>query len=284
MTVFKTLVAASYDAQAERYVRSSDMQSGNLSRLLELADPFLRRSDAQTVLDLGCGAGAAIPHLAARGLFSMESYLGIDLSSAMIVLARRRFQDDKHSFLRGEAEALPAADESIDIVLSNSVLHWLNQPKLGSTPAKAFKEIARCLRRGGVLAASIAGVGTGRRFLEAYRESMNTIRQNRGEFNEAMFLANPVGCMNLHEVVDTAAREGLEVVLAELDYEPVRFSSAHAYCEAVRAYGYSAFMAALPAERQPEGWESVCRAFLVAVGDGPYVHDQYMCYLVAMKP
>jgi ubiquinone/menaquinone biosynthesis C-methylase UbiE len=283
MSVLKSLVATSYDNHVQNYARSSQMQSANLARLLDLAEPHIRQSQPRQVLDVGCGNGSAVPELRSRALFPIESYLGIDLSPEMVGMAARRFGDDTTSFLLGDAERIPAADDSVDIVISNTVLHWLNQPTLGSTPAKAFTEAARCLRKGGAMVASIAGIGTGRRFLKAYRQAIGEMRQVT-TLCEPLFLENPVGCMHLHEAVAYAEAAGFRIVLAQLDYEPALFPSALHYCEAVRAYGYSIFMAALAQEKRESGWEHVCRSFVSAVGDGPYLHDQYMCYLVARKP
>src|SRR5271166_4586948 len=150
----KSMVRQSYDQEAERYRKASDMQLFNLKRLLSLAGSAIEALNPRTILDVGCGLGPAVPVLRERGLLADASYLGVDLSPQMIAKAKGSHESDSVRFAVGDAEALDTADGSIDLVLSNSALHWLNQPKFGLTPKKAFAEMHRVLKPGGVIAVS----------------------------------------------------------------------------------------------------------------------------------
>lgn len=76
--------------------------------------------EAHRVVDLGCGAGVAIPLLAAR--FPEAEILGVDSSKSMLERGRADFP--KASFVRGDiAEWSPAAP--VDLLYSNAALHWL---------------------------------------------------------------------------------------------------------------------------------------------------------------
>jgi 2-polyprenyl-3-methyl-5-hydroxy-6-metoxy-1,4-benzoquinol methylase len=93
------------------------------------------------VLDVGCGNGYLLSHYARGG----AQTAGIDLTAAGIGLSRRRFQLEglAGAFTQGNAEALPFAAASFDLVLSMGVLHH--------TPntAGAVDEIHRVLKPGG---------------------------------------------------------------------------------------------------------------------------------------
>jgi len=99
------------------------------------------RWNGQDVLEVGCGLGTDAINFARAG----ASYTGIDLTDASIALVRRRFEIEGLSAdLRvADAEALPFADESFDLVYSHGVLHHTPDTQ------RAIDEIYRVLRRGG---------------------------------------------------------------------------------------------------------------------------------------
>ena len=108
----------------------------------------------QVVLDLGSGGGfdcfLAGPKVGATG-----RVIGVDMTPAMLQKARRNVasyqrstQLDNVEFRLGEIEHLPVADASVDVVISNCVIN------LSPDKAQVWREIARVLRPGGVVAAS----------------------------------------------------------------------------------------------------------------------------------
>ena len=75
------------------------------------------------ILDAGCGAGNPALMLFGEHL-KTNDYLGMDISSAMEV-ARRRFEEHGYpgDFLRADLMHAPIPDGSMDLVLSEGVLH-----------------------------------------------------------------------------------------------------------------------------------------------------------------
>lgn len=103
-----------------------------------------------TVLDLGSGAGVDV-FRAAKVVGPQGWVIGVDMTPAMIERARANAATGGFSnveFRLGEIEALPVADASIDVVLSNCVINLAPDKQL------AYNEIQRVLKPGGRFAIS----------------------------------------------------------------------------------------------------------------------------------
>lgn len=118
----------------------------------------LREAPAGTrVLDVPCGGGLAFAGLApGHGL----DYTALDYSPVMLARARARLARlgaGGVRFLQGDVGALPQADASIDLCLSYNGIHCFPDPAL------AVREMARVLRPGGLLRATLVVQGAGAR-------------------------------------------------------------------------------------------------------------------------
>lgn len=111
-----------------------------------VGNPF--RGDAvrpgDTVLDLGAGAGAD-SLIAARRAGPGGRVVALDRTPAMNRRLKAGADDANVSVIRGCAEALPLADESVDSVTSNGALNLVPDKR------RAVRELFRVLRPGGRL-------------------------------------------------------------------------------------------------------------------------------------
>ncbi|NIO07358.1 MAG: methyltransferase domain-containing protein [Deltaproteobacteria bacterium] len=102
----------------------------------------------ETVLDIGCGAGMDLL-IAARRTGPKGKAIGVDMTPAMRERAKAAAIKaglwQNVDIRPGTAEALPAEDASIDVVISNGVIN------LSPDKDRAFREIARVLKPGGRL-------------------------------------------------------------------------------------------------------------------------------------
>jgi SAM-dependent methyltransferase len=99
----------------------------------------------ETVLDLGSGAGIDC-FLAAARVGPSGRVIGVDMTPEMIDRARANTRKNGYKnveFRLGEIENLPAADNSIDVIISNCVIN------LSTDKGRVFGEALRVLRPGG---------------------------------------------------------------------------------------------------------------------------------------
>ncbi len=105
----------------------------------------------ERVLDLGCGTGYFAERLSRR--LPDAQLIGLDIADGMLSFARQE-RSTPALWLCADAEELPLADESVDLVFSSLSVQWCEHlPSL-------FGELWRVLRPGGQLVFSTLGPRT----------------------------------------------------------------------------------------------------------------------------
>jgi len=104
----------------------------------------------EVVLDLGSGGGIDVL-LSARRVGPTGKAYGLDMTDDMLALARenqRRAGVGNVEFLKGEIEAIPLPEGTVDVVISNCVIN------LSADKGRVLAEAFRVLRPGGRFAVS----------------------------------------------------------------------------------------------------------------------------------
>jgi ubiquinone/menaquinone biosynthesis C-methylase UbiE len=130
--------AATFDEGASHGLLSDEQRAAWTGRVREWAGP-----DPVDALDVGCGTGFFALLLAGLG----HRPVGVDLADAMLARAREKaaVAGLDVDFRSADAEHLPFADGSFDLVIERHVIWTLPDPP------RALAEWARVLRPGGRL-------------------------------------------------------------------------------------------------------------------------------------
>jgi len=187
----KRRVRDSFDRAAERYDDVAVLQREVGHRIIERLE--LVRMEPVTILDVGAGTGVFCSALSRR--YKKARIIALDLSPRMLATARSRrglFHRgwfNKQSFVCGDAEQLPLADHSVDLVFSNLTIQWC------ADLDRTFHEFRRVLKPGGLLMFSTLGPDTLKELRESWRAVDDDVHVH--EF------------LDMHDVGDALLRAGL---------------------------------------------------------------------------
>lgn len=156
----KQLVARSFGQAAGQYDDVALLQRQTADELLDRLS--LVTLQPKTILDLGVGTGRNLALLAKR--YPKAQLFALDIAQEMIGQAKKNHQQQlglkrwlpnskSVQFLVGDAEKLPLADNSVDLVYANLALQWCD-------PRTSFAEIQRVLRPEGLLMFTTLGPDT----------------------------------------------------------------------------------------------------------------------------
>ena len=155
----KQLVARSFGQAAAHYDDVAVLQRQTADELLDRLS--LVTLQPKRILDLGTGTGRNLDLLAKR--YPKAELLAVDIAPQMLQQARQHYQQSeglkrwlptqKPHYLAGDAERLPLADNSVDLVFANLALQWCD-------PRQSFAEIQRVLRPDGLLMFTTLGPDT----------------------------------------------------------------------------------------------------------------------------
>lgn len=151
----KRWIRRSFGAAAQGYDGVAALQRAIGERLL--AYPL--ETAPAVMLDVGTGTGYCAERLLER--YPETRLIALDIAEGMARAARERI-GGKAEYLCGDAEYLPLADQSVELVVSNLAIQWC------ANLAEVFREFRRVLKPGGSVLFSTFGADTLRELRAAW--------------------------------------------------------------------------------------------------------------------
>lgn len=209
----KRRLRAQFDAAAATFDGAAVLQRTVADRLIERLD-VVRLKPAR-ILDVGWGTGYSTRALARR--YPGSQIVGLDLAPVMAAHARRKAGwFSRARFISADAERLPFADTSFDLVLSNLALQWCD-------PATAFVEFLRVLRADGLLVFTTFGP--------------DTLKELRDAWREADSQPHVHAFLDMHDIGDALVRAGFAAPVMDVDRLTVTYADVPSGLRELKALG-----------------------------------------------
>lgn len=214
----KQLARLAFEKSAAFYDDAAVLQREVASRMLERLD-FIRLEPA-TILDVGAGTGFCSHHLGQR-YGSAQVYV-LDFALNMLKRAKenagwwQRFRH-RYEFIAGDAEQLPLADGSVDMLVSSLAIQWCNDLD------RVFAEFRRVLAPGGMLMFTTFGPDT----LKELRTSWSTVDS---EVHVNQFF-------DMHDIGDALMRHGFAEPVMDTEYITMTYRDAMTLMKELKQIG-----------------------------------------------
>ncbi len=205
----KMEIANAFSRAAPHYDEAALLQHEVGNRFIEQLPLF--RIDPHQILDIGCGTGQ-ISHALTRR-YPGASITSLDIAEGMVKSTRKKrpksgfglWRRNSHHLLVGDAESLPFADNSFDLIASSLTFQWC------SNLHQLFSEIQRVLTPGGLLLFTTLGPDTLKELRASWQAIDNDIHVNHfvdmHDVGDAMLngnLGDPV--IDMEQIVITYER------------------------------------------------------------------------------
>lgn len=209
----KKRIRQHFGARAECYESSAILQREVCTRMLDRLDWV--KFVPETVLDVGAGTGWGVEGLFEK--YSSAKVLAMDLSLPMLQQARKKSRwFRKPGLICGDAEALPLAEQSIDLIFSSLMLQWCD-------PQTTFKEFLRVLKPGGLLMFATFGPDT-----------LKELRHCWAQLDQAQHVNSFV---DMHDLGDSLLHSGFAEPVMDMDMMQLTYQDARTVMTDLKSIG-----------------------------------------------
>ena len=186
-------VRRQFDARAARFGESAALPREVGRRLIERLQ-YIRLAPHR-ILDVGCGAAETFAPLLMQ--YPRADWIGLDISERMLKAAEadgmltragRWLRGASSHRVAGDGGRLPIADDSVELVFSNLMLHWHPEPHT------VFPEWKRVLKTDGLLMFSCFGP--------------DTLKELRAAATRALPHSQAMPFVDMHDFGDALLRAG----------------------------------------------------------------------------
>lgn len=217
-------VRRSFDRASSEYDRAAILQADVRARLLARLE-YVKLTPA-LIVDAGCGTGHASRAL--KRLYRRARVIALDIAPGMLQAAgRQRGWFRRFDRVRADAAHLPFADASVDLVFSNLMLQWCNDPDA------LFAEFRRVLKPHGVLSFSTFGPDTLKELRAAWASVDDYTHVNR--------------FIDMHDLGDALLRARLAEPVLDVEHFTLTYDDALALMKDLKAIGAHNVTAGRPA-------------------------------------
>ncbi|WP_067016897.1 malonyl-ACP O-methyltransferase BioC [Marinomonas spartinae] len=258
LTSYKQQVAQRFDRAAVTYDVYARFQQQVLERLFQV----LPQMTVDSVLDLGTGTGRAIPLL--RSLFSPNRLLAMDLSQQMLSQARIGVHSQETSFICADAEALPFADETFDLVLSSLALQWCLRPDV------LFDGLYQAVKPGGYIVFSTLCHGSMPQIDQAWKSLDDNIHVNQYSTYASL--------------LEQVSKGGWAVTAAALESITMWFDSPEEAIDSIKKVGAGLVTGQAPKGMSPSKWRAFLQQYAQLRQAAGVPLSYQVAFIVAQKP
>jgi len=215
MAINKITVASSFSKSAQDYAEHAVLQRTVAERLLERLE--LVALTPKVIIDAGSGTGIAARQLAKR--YKGAQVLQLDLSMKM--LNQSRSQDSrffsKQQYICGDAERLPLAKSSAELVFSSLMLQWCNDLDA------VFTQIRSTLTKQGLFLFATLGPDTLRELRSSWAEVDDEVHVNT--------------FIDMHDVGDALVRAGFVEPVMDVEHITLTYEDCFSLMKDLKTLG-----------------------------------------------
>ncbi len=214
----KRLIRESFDRAAAGYDEVAILQQEVGQRLLERLE--LIKLEPSRIIDVGAGTGQLSSELARR--YKGSEVIAVDLAPKMLNQARQRLSMTarwfgKQRFLCADADHLPLADNSVEMIFSNFAIQWC------SDLDQTFGEFQRVLKPDGLLLFTTFGPDTLKELRQAWRAVDDAVHVN--------------SFIDMHDIGDAMLRAGFSDPVMDTERLTLTYKDGMAVMRDLKAMG-----------------------------------------------
>lgn len=264
----KKQVRRAFSRAAAEYDAAAVLQREVCVRMLEKLD-YIKLRPAH-LLDVGSGTGWGTRQLSER--YPQAEITALDIALGMLRAARgtsswwqKLFRGKRESFLCADAEALPLAAHSMEMVWSNLALQWCND-----LPA-TFAELSRVIKTDGLLMFSTFGP--------------DTLQELRIAFHDVDSYSHVNRFADMHDIGDMLVAAGFADPVMEMEKITLTYDDARAVMQDLKRIGaHNATAGRAPGMLGKAKWAQIVHNYETLRRDGKLPATFEIIYGHAWKP
>ncbi|NOZ11674.1 MAG: malonyl-ACP O-methyltransferase BioC [Gammaproteobacteria bacterium] len=197
----KAQARRAFSRAASRYDDVAVLHQEIGRRMLERLDEI--KLQPQQIVDAGCGTGYCLPGLRQR--YGRTRIVAMDFALPMLgQAAHHQSWRSKIQLLAGDLEAMPIADQSVDLIFSSLALQWCR-------PEMAFAQFLRVLKPGGLLLFTTFGPDTLVELRDAWRQADDGPHVH--------------GFVDMHDLGDALLRVGFADPVMDVEHHTLTYTA-----------------------------------------------------------